>query len=132
MSLDLLFNTCVTSGIAYRLWLAGRDVSDSADRNVYKSAMFTIIESGALMASCTVVMFALDIAGSPAGLIGVSVSCQIALGLGLTKGDDHSRKSSSLAVTFAPPVHINIVEDNRTYPMESRFTRKAVSIQSFC
>jgi hypothetical protein len=78
-SLDLLFNTCVTSGIAYRLWRAGRDVSDYTGRNVYKSAMFTIIESGALIASCTVVMFALDIAGSPAGLIGVSVSCQVAV-----------------------------------------------------
>ncbi|KAG1737464.1 uncharacterized protein EDB91DRAFT_476771 [Suillus paluster] len=123
-SLDLFLNTFVTSGIAYCLWHAGREVSDFTGRNVYKAAMFTIIESGALIASCTVVMFALDIAGSPAGLMAVNVAVQIAtttplliiarLGLGLTHGDTHFEKSSSIpAVTFAPPVQVNIAEEHR-------------------
>jgi hypothetical protein len=78
-SLHLFLNTSVTSGIAYRLWRAGRGMPDFASRNVYKSAMITVIESGALIASCTVVMFALDIGGSAARLIAINVPVQIAV-----------------------------------------------------
>jgi hypothetical protein len=79
---DVFLNTTVTCGIAYRLWRAGRDVTDLAGRNVYKSAMFTVIESGALIATCTVIMFALDIAGGLPGLasfMAVNVAVQIAV-----------------------------------------------------
>ncbi|KAG0698336.1 hypothetical protein DFH29DRAFT_105760 [Suillus ampliporus] len=142
-SLDLFLNTSVTSGIAYRLWSAGRKMSDCTGRNAYKAAMFTVIESGALIASCTVVMFALDIAGSPAGLMAVNVAVQIAtttplliisrLGLGLTQEDTQSEKFEPLspAVTFAPPVQINVAEEICTYPMTSMsFTRKTESTES--
>lgn len=142
-SLGLFINTCVTFGIAYRLWLAGREVSDLTGRNAYKAAMFTVIESGALIASCTLIMFILDMIGSPSGFMAFNVTVQIAtttplliitrLGLGLTNIGTHFDKSSSPTVTFAP-VQIDITEDTCTYPMApiSPFaTRKTGSMQSF-
>lgn len=42
--------------------------------------MFTVIESGAIIASCTFVMFVLDVAGSPSGFMGFNVAVQIAVG----------------------------------------------------
>lgn len=142
-SLGLFLNTCVTFGIAYRLWLAGREVSDLTGRNAYKAAMFTVIESGALIASCTLILFVLDITGSPSGFMAFNVAVQIAsttplliitrLGLGLANIGTHFDKSSSPTVTFAP-VQIDITEDTCTYPMApmSPFaTRKTGSMQSF-
>ncbi|KAG1819300.1 uncharacterized protein BJ212DRAFT_1446326 [Suillus subaureus] len=79
-SLGLFLNSCVTFGIAYRLWLAGREVSDLTGRNAYKDAMFTVIESGALIASCTFIMFVLDMTGSPSGFMAFNVTVQIAVG----------------------------------------------------
>lgn len=75
-SLDVIINTAVTCGIAYRLWRAGREIGHSG---AYKSTIFTVIESGALIASCTIVIFSLDIAGSPAGFIAINVAAQIAV-----------------------------------------------------
>lgn len=142
-SLGLFINTCVTFGIAYRLWLAEREVSDFTGRNAYKAAMFTVIESGALVASCTLIMFVLDMTGSPSGFMAFNVAIQIAtttplliitrLGLGLTSIGTHFDKSSSPTVTFAP-VQIDITEDTCTYPMApiSPFaTRKTGSMHSF-
>ncbi|KAG1767838.1 hypothetical protein EDD22DRAFT_772858, partial [Suillus occidentalis] len=142
-SLGLFINTCITFGIAYRLWLAGREISDLTGRDAYKAAMFTVIESGALIASCTLIMFILDITGSPSGFMAFNVAMQIAtttplliiarLGLGLTNIGTHFDKSSSPTVTFAP-VQIDITEDTCTYPMApiSPFaTRKTGSVQSF-
>ncbi|KAG1835432.1 hypothetical protein EV424DRAFT_806 [Suillus variegatus] len=142
-SLGLCLNTGVTFGIAYRLWLAGRETSHLIGRNVYTAAMFTVIESGAIIASCTFVMFVLDVAGSPSGFMGFNVAVQIAtttplliitrLGLGLTNIGTHFDKSSSPTVTFAP-VQIDVTEDTCTYPMSpmSPFaTRKTGSMQSF-
>lgn len=79
-SLGLFINTCITFGIAYRLWLAGREVSDLTGRDAYKAAMFTVIESGALVASCTLIMFILDVTGSPSGFMAFNVAMQIAVG----------------------------------------------------
>jgi hypothetical protein len=89
--------------------------------------MFTVIESGALVASCTLIMFVLDMTGSPSGFMAFNVAIQIAtttplliitrLGLGLTS-----------------IVQIDITEDTCTYPMApiSPFaTRKTGSMHSF-
>eukprot|EP00918_Siedleckia_nematoides_P056507 GHVU01123247.1.p1 GENE.GHVU01123247.1~~GHVU01123247.1.p1 ORF type:complete len:335 (+),score=5.85 GHVU01123247.1:118-1122(+) len=135
-SLDLFLNTTVTSGIAYRLWRADRNISTIEGHHTYKATMFAVIESGALIATCTVVMFALDIAGSPAGLAAVNVAVQVAtttplliivrLGLGLTHGDSPSQgrvtKGSSSSLHCARPptqFHGSTTEDTCTYPMHS-------------
>ncbi|KAG2159417.1 uncharacterized protein EDB93DRAFT_1115644 [Suillus bovinus] len=142
-SLGLFLNTGITCGIAYRLWVKGREVSDLTGRNVYKAAMFTIIESGTLTAGFTLIMFALDVAGSPSGFMAFNVYVQLAtttplliitrLGLGLTSIGTHFEKSTSPTVTFAP-VQIDVSEDSCTYPMApmSPFAaRKTGSMQSF-
>ncbi|KAG2073931.1 hypothetical protein BDR04DRAFT_1094149 [Suillus decipiens] len=140
-SLGLFLNTCITFGIAYRLWLAGREVSDLTGRNAYKAAMFTVIESGAIIAGCTFIVFILDVIGSPSGFMTFNVAVQVAtttplliitrLGLGLTNIGTHFDKSSSPTVTFAP-VQIDVTEDTCTYPPISPFaTRKTGSMRSF-
>lgn len=141
-SLGLFINTCITFGIAYRLWLAGREVSDLTGRDAYKAAMFTVIESGALVASCTLIMFILDVTGSPSGFMAFNVAMQIAsttplliiarLSLGLSNIGTHFDKSSSPTVTFAP-VQIDITEETCTYPMAPIppfATRKSGSVRS--
>ncbi|KIJ63667.1 hypothetical protein HYDPIDRAFT_155887 [Hydnomerulius pinastri MD-312] len=134
-TLAVIINTTVTCGIAYRLWRAGRDIGQGA---AYKSTIYIVIESGALIASCTLVIFALDIAGSPAGFLAFKVAAQIAtttplmiiarLGLGLTHGDvhsqDHTGKDTNTTVAFARPVYVTITRPNETCNLPHR----AVSI----
>ncbi|KAG2121254.1 hypothetical protein DEU56DRAFT_865082 [Suillus clintonianus] len=125
-SLGLFLNTAITCGIAYRFWYVGQKVSDHTGRNAYKAAMFTVIESGALIASCTVVMFILDVVGSQAGFMAFNVAVQIAsttplliitrLGLGATNTDTNFGKSSAPSMTFAPTVQIGVTQHTSTFP----------------
>lgn len=47
--------------------------------NKYTETVLTIIESGAIYAIATLIVFALDIAGSPAGFVGVTGIIQLAV-----------------------------------------------------
>ncbi|KAH7907401.1 hypothetical protein BJ138DRAFT_1129193 [Hygrophoropsis aurantiaca] len=130
-SLDLLLNTTVTAGIAYRLWTADRQTHAIDDHHPYKATMLAVIESGALIATCTIVMFALDIAGSPAGLVAVNVAVQLAtttplliivrLGLGLTSRD--SPPQQRMIKTSNNFLHckqaMETFTDSTSYPMHS-------------
>jgi hypothetical protein len=81
LALNLVITVTVTSGIAYRLWRAGRSVFDLTGHNVYKAAMYTIIESGALYTSSIIVLSALVIDNNLAGAMALNVNIQIAVGI---------------------------------------------------
>ncbi|KAG2358904.1 hypothetical protein BDR07DRAFT_1462730 [Suillus spraguei] len=71
-------NFLASGGIAYRLWNAGRHrTAVLTGRPKYKASFFIIIECGALITSCTVIMFALYAANRPEGLVGVGAATQI-------------------------------------------------------
>jgi hypothetical protein len=75
----LALTISVTSGIAYRLWRAGRDVSDLTGSNSYKAAIYTIIESGAIYTISIVVLCGLYQSGSEAGIFAINAATQIAV-----------------------------------------------------
>jgi len=102
-ALDLVVNIFVTVVIAGRLWLMGSRVatissrtSRSSRQNVYLPPMFTIIESGALFATVTIVMLGLYLSNNPFTLSAMNIATQLAaltplliivrVGLGLTHG----------------------------------------------
>ncbi|OAX36820.1 hypothetical protein K503DRAFT_857749 [Rhizopogon vinicolor AM-OR11-026] len=138
---DLAITVGVTSGIVYRLWRAGRIVSDLTGRhNTYKAAIYTVMESGALYTSSIIVLSALVMSGNPGGIVALNVGIQIAtlapllliarIGLGLTYGEDTEFETLSIAgPTFARRVQANAFDESCSYPMDtmdssSRSTRK--------
>jgi hypothetical protein len=78
---DLVITVGVTSGIVYRLWHAGRTVSDlTGGHNTYKAAVYTVMESGALYTSSIIVLSALVMSGNLGGIVALNVGIQIAVG----------------------------------------------------
>lgn len=75
----LALTISVTSGIAYRLWRAGQDVSDLTGHHSYKAAILTIIESGAIYTISIVVLCGLYQSGSEAGIFAINAATQIAV-----------------------------------------------------
>ncbi|KAG2361413.1 hypothetical protein BDR07DRAFT_1485896 [Suillus spraguei] len=134
-TLNLVLTICLTSGIAYRLWRAGKDVFGLTSHDVYKPAIYTIIQCGAIYTSSIVVVCALFLARKPAGVMSTYVGIQLAtltplllianLSLGTTRGE-HDEGSDSVGLIFAPPVQVNVTKEIRTYPddMDPRPTQK--------
>ncbi|KAG2028413.1 hypothetical protein BDR03DRAFT_1025443, partial [Suillus americanus] len=99
-------NLLASGGIAYRLWHAGRRSAILTGRLNYKASFLIIIECGALITTCTAIMFALYAANKPEGLVGVGAATQIAtisplliiarVGFAMSK-----RKTVSTATTFS-------------------------------
>lgn len=124
-------NFLASGGIAYRLWHAGRRTAILTGRlNFnYKASFLIIIECGALITTCTAIMFALYAANKPEGLVGVGAATQIAtisplliitrVGFAMSK-----RKPVSTATTFstfpnALQVNVNRVFDTYgDYPLD--------------
>ncbi|KAH7928994.1 hypothetical protein BV22DRAFT_1126074 [Leucogyrophana mollusca] len=78
-AMDVAVNTLVTFGIAYRLWCAEKQsVNTNGKQASYKTAMFTVLESGAIFATATIILFALDVSGNVAGNVGISPVSQLA------------------------------------------------------
>ncbi|EGO01022.1 hypothetical protein SERLA73DRAFT_179056 [Serpula lacrymans var. lacrymans S7.3] len=143
-TLDLFLNTTVTCGIAYPLWRASIRTAPISNHS-YQATMYTVIESGALIASCTVIMFALDVAGSPAGFAAVNVAVQVAtttplliivrLGLGLTHGKSSSNENAmddekDGSLRFARPVQVNVTH-TQTEEIASALPRSSLdSVES--
>ncbi|KAG1799846.1 uncharacterized protein HD556DRAFT_1230974, partial [Suillus plorans] len=72
-------NFLASGGIAYRLWHAGRRTAVLTGRHFnYKASFLIIVECGALITTCTAVMFSLYAANKPKGLVGVGAATQIA------------------------------------------------------
>lgn len=78
--LNLVLYVGLTVGIAYRLWWANRRVSRlyNGSRR-YSPALYTIIESGALFASATIVMVGLTAAKTRVAVAAVSPTTQLAV-----------------------------------------------------
>ncbi|KIK40347.1 hypothetical protein CY34DRAFT_87497 [Suillus luteus UH-Slu-Lm8-n1] len=124
-------NFLASGGIAYRLWHAGRRAAILTGRHSlnYKASFLIIIECGALITTCTAIMFALYAANKPEGLVGVGAATQIAtisplliitrVGFAMSK-----RKPVSTATTFstfpnALQVNVNRVFDTYgDYPLD--------------
>ncbi|KAG2033513.1 hypothetical protein BDR03DRAFT_1014253 [Suillus americanus] len=116
-------NFLASGGIAYRLWHAGRRTAVLTGRLNYKASLFIIIECGALITTCTAVMFALYAANKPEGLVGVGAATQIAttsplliiarVGFSMSK-----RKTVTTATTFSTlpnPLQMNVNGASYTY-----------------
>lgn len=116
-------NLLASGGIAYRLWRAGRRSAILTGGLNYKASFLIIIECGALITTCTAIMFALYAANKPEGLVGVGAATQIAtisplliiarVGFAMSK-----RKTVSTAATlstFPNPLHVNVKRTLDTY-----------------
>ncbi|KAG1837910.1 hypothetical protein DFJ58DRAFT_846273 [Suillus subalutaceus] len=116
-------NFLASGGIAYRLWHAGRRTAVLTGRPNYKASFFIIIECGALITTCTTVMFSLYAANKPEGLVGVGAATQIAttsplliiarVGFAMSK-----RKTISAATTFSTlpnPLQVNVNRASYAY-----------------
>ncbi|KAG1851181.1 hypothetical protein F4604DRAFT_1309383 [Suillus subluteus] len=116
-------NFLASGGIAYRLWHAGRRTAVLTGRPNYKASFFIIIECGALITTCTTVMFSLYAANKPEGLVGVGAATQIAtasplliiarVGFAMSK-----RKTVSAATTFSTlpnPLQVNVNRASYAY-----------------
>ncbi|KAH7912921.1 hypothetical protein BJ138DRAFT_1111944 [Hygrophoropsis aurantiaca] len=124
--LEMTVNVTTSASIAYRLWRTGRRNADILGQftQKLKAAIFMIIECGALITTCTFVMFVLWAGGNPAGLIAASIAAQIAtitplliivrVGLDTTADKINARYSTSR------PLEINVIRSQssfRDYPM---------------
>ncbi|OJT02888.1 hypothetical protein TRAPUB_6558 [Trametes pubescens] len=79
-SLHLILNIGVTGAIALKIWWQGRKTVHARGHNAYAGVAFTIMESGALFAGATIVLFALYInpATGTDALVGVNPVAQLA------------------------------------------------------
>jgi hypothetical protein len=114
--LETAVNFLASGGIAYHLWHAGRRTAILTGQPNYTASFFIIIECGALITTCTAIMFALYAANKPESLVGVGVATQIAtisplliiarVGFAMSK-----RKTISTATTFSTlpsPLQVNV------------------------
>ena len=79
--LETATNLTANFGIAYRLWEAEcRTAPLGAQRHMdYQSTMLLIVECGALITTCTIIMFGLFASGNQSGIVGVGIATQIAV-----------------------------------------------------
>ena len=78
-ALDMILNLFVTVAIAGRLWWIDRTMASlTATRtNQYVSSMYVVVESGAISAVTTTVIFLLYITNSPASFAAFDVASQL-------------------------------------------------------
>ncbi|KAG1823976.1 uncharacterized protein BJ212DRAFT_712220 [Suillus subaureus] len=129
-ALDIFITISITSGIAYRLWRAARDISGLTVHNSYKFAIYTVIESGAIYTSSIIVTCALYESASQAFGVAVNVSTQIAtltplfliasISFGLMHRDSaYSEASNPTEPTFARPIQVTITQETRIHPIDT-------------
>ncbi|KAG1817413.1 hypothetical protein DFJ58DRAFT_673453 [Suillus subalutaceus] len=123
-------NFLASGGIAYRLWHAGRCTAVLTGRPNYKASFFIIIECGALITTCTTVMFALYAANKPEGLVGVGVATQIATAsplliiarLGFTMSKRKTIPTATTLSVLPNPLQLNVNRELDTYKDYPRMT----------
>ncbi|KAJ7116264.1 hypothetical protein C8R43DRAFT_1137940 [Mycena crocata] len=138
-SLDLTVNIGVTAGIAYKLWSVGMNVQALTGRrsNKYYGAILTVIESGGLFTTATLVTFSLYLSGHIETVMAIDSVMQLAtltplliivrVGLGLTHGNATTAYATTTAgnstLRISPnhstgtgprQVHINIQKSSAT------------------
>jgi len=147
-TLELFINIVVTAMIAGRLWKAG--ASTSVESKVkYMSVIFTIVESGLLFTSATIVVAILYLSNNTAVIPAIDAIVQLAsitplmivlrLGLGITHGpvsfgsrsQDHTvsvsvnRRTINYGITSPRTAHVTLSQD-----VESAYYPKSSSSKS--
>lgn len=136
LAFNLVLTISLTSGIAYRLWRAGKDTFGLTSHNIYKPAIYTIIQCGAIYTSSIVVVCAIHLSGSPAGVMADYVGVQLAtltpllliatLSLDMKRGE-----YTTFRPTHPPRVHVDITEEIHTDTMDPRPTQRNQSSQTY-
>ncbi|KAG0693306.1 hypothetical protein DFH29DRAFT_964684 [Suillus ampliporus] len=132
-SLEMTLNVTVTGGIAYHIWRSGRQTAVLTSHFSYKNTILTIVESGALVTSCTCVMFGLFVAGNIAGSMAINVATQITtmtpllIIVRISLGLSHSKHTSlpgglPFTAYSRSPANVNVIHSQDTtsdYPMHA-------------
>jgi hypothetical protein len=121
--LETAVNFLASGGIAYRLWHAGRHTAVSTERPKYMASLFIIIECGALITTCTTIMFALYAANKPEGLVGIGAAAQIATisplliiaRVGFTTSKKKTIPIATALSTLPNPLQVNVNRALYTY-----------------
>jgi len=117
--LETATNLTANFGIAYRLWKAERTTALLGKQRYlnYQSTMLLIVECGALITTCTVIMFGLFASGHESGIVGVGVATQVAtvspllivVRMGLAR-----TRSLAGQTTNTYPLEINVLRTENT------------------
>ncbi|KAG0704541.1 hypothetical protein DFH29DRAFT_1068052 [Suillus ampliporus] len=140
-SFEMILNVTVTGGIAYHLWRSGQQTAILAN---YKNTILVIVESGALVTSCTCVMFGLFVAGNIVGLIAINITMQVTtmtplllivrISFGLSRSKHPSSSGGLPFTTYSrPSARVNIVHSQNTtsdYPMHVMPKSKDYMVQT--
>jgi len=120
--LETATNLTANFGIAYRLWKAERRTALlGTQRHLnYQSTMLLIVECGALITTCTVIMFGLFASGHESGIVGVGIATQVAtispllivVRVGLARTRSLVRPSGQ--TTSAYPLEMNVLRTENT------------------
>ncbi|KAG8213670.1 hypothetical protein J3R82DRAFT_10366 [Butyriboletus roseoflavus] len=119
--LETATNLAANFGIAYRLWKAGRRTAPlGAQRHMnYQSTMLLIVECGALITTCTVIMFGLFASGYGSAIAGIGVAAQIAtvspLLIIVRVGLAQTRTCPSSRTTSTYPLEISVLRTENTF-----------------
>ncbi|KAG2121328.1 hypothetical protein BD769DRAFT_1478839 [Suillus cothurnatus] len=137
---NLVITICITFGIAYRLWRAGKDTFGMTGYNAYKPAIHTIIQCGGIYTASIVVVYALVFSKSSAAVMAEIVGIQFAtltpllLIANLSLGATHGQRNETPDIaepTFAHPVQANISEEIHIHPDDAMDPLPTRSNQSF-
>ncbi|KAJ3817680.1 hypothetical protein EV361DRAFT_13591 [Lentinula raphanica] len=134
-SLDLAVNIGVTTCIVYKLWTAGRSLEEiglSRKKHPYTSVIFTVIESGGIFATATLITVSLYLSGNLASVAAIDSVVQLAtitpllivvrVGLGLQHGIPVNTMTFELAsmnldssISRVPGLQVHIPENQNTF-----------------
>jgi hypothetical protein len=153
---NLVLTICLTFGIAYRLWRAGKDTFGMTGYNAYKPAIYTIIQCGGIYTASIVVVYALFFSRSSAAVMAEYVGIQFAVSTlcffflcnltffqtltpllliaNLSLGATHGKRDETPDVvepTFVQPVQVNIPEEIHIHPDDAMDPLPTRSNQSF-
>ncbi|KAJ3823320.1 hypothetical protein F5880DRAFT_542595 [Lentinula raphanica] len=113
-TLDLAVNIGVTFCIAYKLWAAGRSLEKvglGRNKHPYTGIIFTIVESGGIFATATLITVSLYLSGNFASVAAIDSVVQLAtttpllivvrIGLGLQHGIPANSTMTTSTIGFA-------------------------------
>ncbi|KIJ62916.1 hypothetical protein HYDPIDRAFT_30055 [Hydnomerulius pinastri MD-312] len=129
--LEAAVNLTSTCGIAYRLRKAEKRTAalGPQKRFNYKASMLIVVECGAIITTCTVIMFGLYASGKDSGIVGVGIATQVATiaplliiaRVGIAQSSSR-HGSGPLQTTYPGPLEINVIRTEDTFdghPMHS-------------
>ncbi|EGN93955.1 hypothetical protein SERLA73DRAFT_189089 [Serpula lacrymans var. lacrymans S7.3] len=135
-TIGFCLNAGLSGGISYYLWAAQRRTGGlfGREHNPYKTAMLLVVESGALIASCELVMMCLAYVGNAACIMATSVAIQVAtaspllivvrVGMSASTRSTHQTTDSTI-FRFGNPVAVDVhidtvrpIDGPNAYPMQ--------------